>query len=170
MCHHTRAFLVLLSQALILFPHQINGRFVTGVEEKQKTALLDKQISTWELASGSPFPQQPSCKQGGWGGGKRQELEGRWQRLTLEMLFFRELWKSHMHFHTHTHKGCYLISGVMAISPNSTALTVLRPLPVLNSKGISRSFVTQPHWPEVGGGRQRETVRLLFLHNRFLTL
>lgn len=59
------------------------------------------------------------------------------------------------HAFPHTHKGCYAISGVMAISPNSTALAVLRPLPVLNSKGISRSFVTPPHWPEVGGGRGR---------------
>lgn len=65
------------------------------------------------------------------------------------------------HAFPHTHKGCYVISGVVAISPNSTALTVFRPLPVLNSKGISRSFVTcltGQRWGGAEGGDSQTTL------------
>lgn len=80
MCHHTRTFLVLLSQALILFTHQVNGRFVTGVEEKQRTALVDQADLNLETCFRVLFPTAVKSQTEG---GERQELEGRRQRLTL---------------------------------------------------------------------------------------
>lgn len=88
---------------------RINVMFCHQSQRKAGGSAVRHAQQLWncELASESPSPQQPSCKQKGVKGKNIfSSLRGvktarKIANLRLQMLIFRELWQSHAYFHKH---------------------------------------------------------------------